>query len=548
MTDLKGVRNSRPAAITGRDSRAFISENSAVTSGFALTRATMAAVILGTLFIGGFEQQQSSLFVVEAAVAATSAVALLWSLWTLLRRLQKRSIDSSEPWLLIALDSILAIGVMAVIDVDTSPLAWVALITPVLETAVLISISSSAFVWCGLSLAFLALRLTTNASDDATTETLILSIQQVLAVLFVSGPAALMVDSAQDRIDGLAKARRSADLNAKRLHRITETARQMSHHQDLNDVLSAVCESAASIGFDQADVVIRNTGGQLLIHSSNSNGPAVRMPPELLNADLSDAVGSIHSEDPLHGKMLELNGVRSGHAMELSSYGGSEHPDAVLRVWSREEPPTTEDLQALALLGGHAREAYRATQRLQEAQTHADQLLHEVRHDGLTGLANRAFVLETLEERINNREPLALLFLDLDGFKAVNDTLGHSAGDDALVAIANRLRSTGRDNELVGRMGGDEFILLTPFAAFDSLESLVAYGTQIVGAVREPVMTNGSAAQLGASVGIAVHDGVLGPDQFISLADDAMYEAKRSGGGVRMSPSTVSLFQQRSAS
>ena len=519
------MSNFRQTATSDTDSSAFISSNSAVTSGFALTRFTMAAVILGTLLIGGFEQRQSSLFVVQAAVALVAVVAIAWSLRTVVQQLRKRSSDTSLGWPVIALDSFLAIGVMAVIDVDTSPLAWVALITPVLETAVLFSISGSAFVWMGLSLAFLALRLTTNASDDATTETLILSIQQVLAVLFVSGPAALMVDSAQDRIHGLAKARHSADRNAKRLHHITETARQMSNHQDLNDVLSAVSESGASIGFDQADVVIRNSQGELLIHSSNSHGPAARIPPELLNAGLSDSVGSITDDDSVHGEMLKLNGVRSGHAIELSSYGGSEHPEAVLRVWSRRDTPTEEDLQALALLGGHAREAYRATQRLQEAQSHADQLLHEVRHDGLTGLANRAFVLETLNERIKNQEPMALLFLDLDGFKAVNDTLGHSAGDDALVAVAERLRSTGRDHELAGRMGGDEFILLTPFTAFDSLESLHAYGAQIVSAVSEPIATNNTTAQLGASVGIALHDGVLGPDQFISLADDAMYEA-----------------------
>ena len=221
----------------------------------------------------------------------------------------------------------------------------------------------------------------------------------------------------------------------------------------------------------------------------------------------------------------------------------------VLRAWSKRAAATPEDLRALELLGGHARETYRATEVLNKAKTHADQLQYEVRHDGLTGLANRAYVLEELGDRLATRGSTALFFIDLDGFKTVNDTLGHRAGDDALIAVADRLRSAGRGGELAGRMGGDEFILLTPLTVFDTIETLQAYGDAIVQSVREPIITDGQHAQLGASVGIAVHDGKLGPDQLISLADDAMYEAKRRGGGTLIAPQSVALFeQQREAS
>lgn len=508
----------------------------------------MALVILGTLVLGGLEQQNSALFIVQLFVAGASVVALGLSALGVSRLVRKQRPHELHPGVLIALDSVLAIGVMAVMDAETSPLAWVALITPVLETAVLFSVSSAAFAWFGLSLAFLALRLTTNVSDDATTDTLVLSVQQVLAVLFVSGPAALMADSAQDRIQNLGEARRKADRTSDQLRLITETAREMAGKQDIDDILNLACESAAAIGFDQADIVVRSANGQLAVHSTDSNGPAVSLPPKIMSESLEDSVASVYSDDETYGADLGAAGMSAGHALALSDHADGAAPETILRVWSKQPIVATEDVQALALLAGHAREAYRASKLLQEARTHRNQLLYEVRHDALTGLANRAFVLETLAAQLQARQPLALFFIDLDGFKAINDTLGHNAGDDALVIVADRLEKSSRSDSLVGRMGGDEFVVLAPMTQFETLESLRHYGDQIVAAVSEPMTAAGQPAQLGASVGIAVHDGHMGPDQLVSLADDAMYQAKRSGGGTLLSQDSLKLYTQRKAS
>ena len=526
----------------------LITQNSAAITAFVLTRVTMSAVILGTLFLSGFELQSSALFIIQLFVAGAAVVALGLSTLALVRLIGKKKLHDLHPGILIALDSVLAIGVMAVIDVDTSPLAWVALITPVLETAMLFSVSAAAFAWFGLSLAFLALRLTTNISDDATTDTLVLSIQQVLAVLFVSGPAALLADSAQDRIQNLGDARRKADRTSNQLRRIAESARAMSGKQNVDEILSLACKSAASIGFDQADIVTRSASGELTVHSSSSNGPALSLPPEIMSESLEDSVASIYSTDEPQGAELKIAGIASGHALALSDQEGQAHPEAILRVWSKDGDVSTEDVQALALLAGHAREAYRAAKLLGEARTHRNQLLYEVRHDGLTGLANRAYVLETLAAQLKARKPLALLFIDLDGFKEINDTLGHNAGDDALVTVAERLENTGRQDVLAGRMGGDEFVVLVPMTQFETLDSLREYGDQIVATVSEPMVAAGQPAQLGASVGIAVHDGHMGPDQLVSFADDAMYAAKRAGGGTKLSQESLELYAQRKAS
>ena len=526
----------------------LVSQNRAVASAFVLTRATMAAVILGTLFLGGFEQQSSSFFLVQGVVASAAVVALVMSVLALIRLFRKQHPNAVHPGFLIALDAVLAIGVMAVIDTDTSPLAWVALITPVLETAVFFSVSTAAFVWFGLSLAFLALRLTTNVTDDATTDTLVLSIQQVLAVLFVSGPAALMADSAQDRIQRLGEARRDADRTSTQLRKITESAREMSGQPDIDGILNVTSKSAAAIGFDQADVLVRSDLGRLELHSTHANGPALNLPPEVLSEALEDSVASIDQRDPGRGESLKMVGINSGHALALGDSGGQDSPaDVVLRVWTKDGTASTEDIQALALLGGHAREALRAAHLLQEAQSHRDQLLYEVRHDSLTGLANRSFVLESLSSKVADKHPLALLFIDLDGFKGINDTLGHIAGDDALVTVADRLQKSGRDDALVGRMGGDEFVVMVPLTKFETIETLQEFGDSIVKSVSEPMIAAGQPAQLGASVGIAVHDGTMDADQLISLADDAMYDAKRDGGGTKFSQASLQRYSQRSA-
>lgn len=542
---------SRPDADTSRRVD-LISTNGAVVTAFALTRATMSSVILGTAFIGGFNIESTAVLLVQVSVLVVATVGLYSSLRALLRSFQRRPMFASHAWSLIALDSALAIGVMAMIDSETSPLAWVALITPVLETAVLFSMAPAGLVWLGLSLAFLALRIAGDGSDSTGSETLVLAIQQVLAVLLISGPAALMADSAQQRIDQLAEDRRSSEKTAHRLRRVAEGARVMSQENSTEGILATAARSAVAIGFDQADIVFRSESGELTLHTSHATGPSSAVPLHILTSGIPPTeVRSIGHDHESWGDALRLEHIASGHALMLSTERDGElttsSNQAILRVWSKHQSATEQDVRALALLADHARETHRAAELLDAAETHAAQLLHEVRHDGLTGLANRAWVLETLESRINQREATALFFIDLDGFKSLNDTIGHRAGDAALVTVGERLRERSGHGSLVGRMGGDEFIVVMPVTPFDTLSTLEQFGESLVAVIGEPMTTDGHPAQLGASIGLAVHDGVVDADQLISLADNSMYDAKRAGGGLRVDPASVELYEQRKA-
>ncbi|MCC5950711.1 MAG: diguanylate cyclase [Acidimicrobiia bacterium] len=162
-----------------------------------------------------------------------------------------------------------------------------------------------------------------------------------------------------------------------------------------------------------------------------------------------------------------------------------------------------------------------------------EELWTAANHDHLTGLPNRALFLDRLEQALarERREGhgVAVLYCDLDGFKAVNDRHGHQLGDDVLVELARRFGGVLRDTDTACRMGGDEFVALCE--GFTSEEEMVAAGERLVQALSLPVPTSHGGIVVGATVGIAVADGSSTPGGLLSLADRAMYAAKAHGKG-----------------
>ena len=146
--------------------------------------------------------------------------------------------------------------------------------------------------------------------------------------------------------------------------------------------------------------------------------------------------------------------------------------------------------------------------------------------DGLTGLANRRAFMDVLEKAVSRHQrggpPLALLFLDLDGFKDINDRLGHHVGDLALRAFARRLESCVRKGDTVARLGGDEFTVLAEGVV--SLEQARAIADQIIDALKPPL--EGHDVQLRASIGISLYQAPADASRFLREADHAMYHAK----------------------
>ncbi|HWH84128.1 MAG TPA: EAL domain-containing protein [Burkholderiaceae bacterium] len=163
-----------------------------------------------------------------------------------------------------------------------------------------------------------------------------------------------------------------------------------------------------------------------------------------------------------------------------------------------------------------------------------ERIHHLAFHDALTGLPNRPLLHDRLEQAIaaaqRDSAPVGVLFIDLDRFKAVNDSFGHDAGNGLLKEVATRLSACLRESDTVARMGGDEFVVLLRHVEEASDYGLVAQ--KIIASLSMPVVLNDQAMQVGASIGIAAYPGDgLDPATLMKHADAAMYAAKESGRG-----------------
>jgi diguanylate cyclase (GGDEF)-like protein len=164
-------------------------------------------------------------------------------------------------------------------------------------------------------------------------------------------------------------------------------------------------------------------------------------------------------------------------------------------------------------------------------------LAADARQDALTGMANRTALFEGLGAKLGGDRRVAALYIDLDGFKNVNDVFGHAVGDEVLCTVAARLSGVVRAGDIVARVGGDEFVVISD--AFEDQGEAVALGCRIRDVLARPISMGSIQVEVGASVGIAfVSD--ADPDSLLSEADRALYSAKRAGRGrVELSSATA---------
>ncbi|GAA3342260.1 hypothetical protein GCM10020358_36580 [Amorphoplanes nipponensis] len=236
----------------------------------------------------------------------------------------------------------------------------------------------------------------------------------------------------------------------------------------------------------------------------------------------------------LHPRRAEL--TRAGHQVP------SLHPARVLFLGLALMTAPTLTLvssgigqdQILALVATAVCAAFvlaRFTIAVREQERAQASLVFQARHDPLTGLANRTTLGDRLARQVAAPDAaVTVLYLDLDGFKQVNDQHGHDAGDAVLLAVAARLSAAVREGDLVARLGGDEFVLLCPGVPEDEA---VRLAERVLHDVAQPVAFRGHQFTVGASIGIAARAGGAGEGAAAVLrtADAAMYQAKRLGRG-----------------
>ena len=219
-------------------------------------------------------------------------------------------------------------------------------------------------------------------------------------------------------------------------------------------------------------------------------------------------VSALRGESDLIGAMIVTNRLTEG-----TSFGDDD-----LRLLE-----TLANQTAVALENGHLEQSLAELSRLKE------QLRHQAYHDPLTGLPNRTLFLESVGDRIDLAGPQmpVVMFLDLDDFKVVNDTLGHDAGDRLLCAVAGRLRTTLRTGDIAARLGGDEFAILLDDDP--GLARAAGVADRIIEALRATFPLDGREINIGVSIGIAAARTSIRADELLRNADVAMYTAKSTG-------------------
>ena len=191
---------------------------------------------------------------------------------------------------------------------------------------------------------------------------------------------------------------------------------------------------------------------------------------------------------------------------------------------------TVLEIRGTPLEGGGFVTTYLDVTEQRRAQALAVHLAH---HDAMTGLANRMLFMDRLRQsmaRAKRGDRMAVLYIDLDRFKPVNDRLGHAVGDAVLKRVAERLRSVVRETDTVARLGGDEFVVIQCGTA--STLDVTKLARRIETAIAAPIQVEEHVVDVGASIGIAIApDDDTDPDGLLQKADSALYRAKAAGGG-----------------
>jgi diguanylate cyclase (GGDEF)-like protein/PAS domain S-box-containing protein len=245
-------------------------------------------------------------------------------------------------------------------------------------------------------------------------------------------------------------------------------------------------------------------------------------PDRLVGSDLRDLVlpdDRDYFDALLANGQAEPDAVLTGEFRMRHADGSSRHVDTIV-----------SNLMADATVGGVVFNTRDVTDR----RMLEEQLEHRAFVDSLTGLPNRAVFRDRLDHALarsaRRSDVLVVLLLDLDRFKFVNDSLGHDAGDELLVAVGGRIKDCSRSSDTVARLGGDEFAILLEDTASEG--AAVALAGRLLEALTSPFEVRGREVFIGASIGIALHTGASGqPDELIRNADTAMYAAKGAGKG-----------------
>lgn len=446
----------------------------------------------------------------------------------------RRGLETALHLVELSADVSLVLAVITVFPVLDPNVAWILLVIPVLEGALRFQLWGAFFSWVVVSAGYLAFvwqsfvpaGASMAAPDLAQLET---AIQRLALVLLTALPAGYLSEQLLRAISAMWRAHREAVIRGARLETVARTAQQIARLD--SHPLGSVVVGLAELGFSACDVC-RFDGSTWSMLGRWSASEDVSLPsPGSPGAGLERALGQERTV------VLERRAAPSRQVAILAAGGLEAVVVAPLRGVDSFAlraglpaglEPTPDLADCVALLGGQLEVALRNNTLVEELRGLRDDLQHQAFHDPLTSVANRARFMTSLEEAVErSAEEVAVLFIDLNGFKQVNDRHGHETGDQLLVYTARRLDESVRDGDLVARLGGDEFTILMRGCG---TEAAAAVCKRLLRSLCEELDVNGDRVRLGATIGIAVKAGGrrLSASELLRRADAAMYHEKQN--------------------
>lgn len=470
-----------------------------------------------------------------AALPRTAAVFAVAAALLLSYRLSARIEHSVAPGRVIVAQLALDIGAVAttIVAFDPPPggVLWVVVGLPVLEGALRYRLTGAVAAWVAVAF-LLAAAVVVRWQPGQGLEPFETMASPLALGLALGVPAGYLAERLTAELIEASQARDDAHDRAWLLAVLTVAANDLTSPDiDIDDLLATVLDAGAEFGFERVDIGVAGpTGWRTLGHRGRNvddEGPG---------GEPADSLGA-----PEH-RLTDLGEVELLDDRALIAIARRGTETLVLRAFCAACSERPERIAALRTLSGAAVSAHRGLTQRRSLAAERTQLAHDASHDALTDLRNRTGLLTALAERRSG----ALLFADLDGFKAVNDVYGHDAGDEVLRVVARRLEGQTPPDAVVGRLGGDEFVVLVPDAT--NVGALVERLERVVG---EPIAVTDAVVRVGVSIGqVPLAPGSarsVPAEELLRRADHAMYAVKAERRSGRPTSGSVTPPDPRAA-
>lgn len=429
-----------------------------------------------------------------------------------------------------------ALVVLIATATGSSGIGWILFALPIVEAAARSRLVGALAEWVVLTCSTIGLRIWV-ADQSGTASAVMLEeldavADQLSVLLMLVVPAAYLAEQLLIDVMDNRRATTQAEERSELLQQVVDLGQRVTQLD--RSLFETLVDATKSLGFPGADVAVRmerNSAWQVVAASESIESRPVPAPGEpgsgLRPQDLELQSVYIDGDDPSEDDVAPLINSGWGTLVRLIV---TTSDDAVVAVRATLEPGQALDpdaIDGLSLLLGQAAVGLKNNQLLDALWDLNDQIRHDATHDALTGLPNRADLLERLKHSTESAAPgagVALLFLDLNGFKPINDRLGHESGDQLLRLVSQRLSNRVGVNDVVARLGGDEFtVVLTGLPSVARAEILAE---NLAKALREPFVLGMDPVRVSTAIGISYAEGPVEPAELIRQADVAMYQAK----------------------